>query len=80
MVILRLGSATAGVVVGWVTPGVADDGDGREKPHTLAIRPTGAGSKQLTLGLSTVAAARPQRAKATRGRMTWGGVWGGHCF
>ena len=75
--ILRLGSATAGVVVGWVTPGVADDGDGREKPHILVPGLAGAGSKVRELGLLDGAPARPRRAKATRATGTWGGMWGG---
>ena len=54
------------------------DGDGREEPHTLATILTGAGSKQLTLGLSTGAAAGPQWAMATRRKATCGGMWGGH--
>ena len=54
------------------------DGDGREEPHTLAIRLAGAGSKQLTLGLSTGAAAGPQWADATRSKAACGGVWGVH--
>ena len=33
------------------------DDDGRELPHNLAGSPTGAGSKQLTLGLGGGAAA-----------------------
>ena len=54
------------------------DVGGREEPHILATKLTGAGSKQLTLGRSTGAAAGPLRAKATRSKATWGRMWGGH--
>ena len=64
-------------MVGWVTPGVAEDGDGREKPHILIPGLTGAGSKVRELGLLDVAPARPRTANATRATGTWGGMWGG---
>ena len=74
--VLRLGSVTAGVVVVWVTPGAAEEGDGREKPHILVPGLAGAGSKVRELGLLDVAPARPRRAKATRATGTWGGMGG----
>ena len=52
--------------VGWVTPGVAEVGDGREKPHILVPGLAGAGSKVRRLGLIDGAPARPLTAKATR--------------
>ena len=62
--------------VGWVTPGLVDDGDGREKPHILVPGLAGAGSKVHELGLLDVAPARPRGAKATRATGTWGGMGG----
>ena len=44
------------MVVGQLDGRTVDVG-GREEPHILATKLTGAGSKQLTLGLSTGAAA-----------------------
>ena len=67
---------TGGVVVGWVTPGLAVVGDGREKPPILAPGLAGAGSKVHELGLLDVAPARPRRAKATRATGAWGGMGG----
>ena len=64
------------LVVGWVTPGLAEVGDGREKPPILAPGLAGAGSKVHELGLLDVAPARPRGAKATRATGTWGGMWG----
>ena len=62
------------LVVGWVTPGLAEVGDGREKPPILAPGLAGAGSKVHELGLLDVAPARPRGAKATRATGTWGGM------
>ena len=61
------------MVVGQLDGRTVDVG-GREEPHILATKLTGAGSKQLTLGVSTGAAARPQWAMATRRKAACGGM------
>ena len=49
-----------------MTPGLAEVGDGREKPHILIPGLAGAGSKVRELGLLGGAPARPQTANATK--------------